>query len=259
MSRFSHYEQCPRCLEKGRDNRGDNLARYVDGGGHCFACGYYIPVKRYSKPIQKEEINGAKSIPADFSREDVPARAWEWLLQWGLPYSYWKPFVGWSEKDSRLVITFGSEFSIGRYIPEAALAVPSKDTKVPRKWYVYGNSHQSAHVFGDYQKSKEVVLVEDPISAHKLAFSPAPKDGVDHEVVGRTAIPLFGTRVFDRLVPVLRHIGLPLVFWLDKDQEHTMPKKCDGLATLTGLGVRYVVTDNDPKALSFEAIGATLA
>lgn len=248
MSRFSHYEGCPRCIEKGRDSRSDNLARYVDGGGHCFACGLHIFPKHYIKPEKKEEINGSKSLPIDFRREDVPARAWEWLLQWGLPYSYWKPFVGWSEKDSRLVITFGSEFSVGRLIlSEESVAVSGSHAQ-RRKWFTYGNSHQSAHVFGDYQKSKEVVLVEDPISAHKLG-----------SIMGRTAVPLFGTRVFDRLVPVLRHIGLPLVFWLDKDQEHTMARKSDGLATLTGLPVRFVVTDADPKALSFEKIDSILS
>lgn len=32
-------EPCEQCREEGRDNAGDNLARYADGHAHCFACG----------------------------------------------------------------------------------------------------------------------------------------------------------------------------------------------------------------------------
>ena len=34
-------EQCPKCAERGGDSSGDNLARYADGHGHCFNCGYH--------------------------------------------------------------------------------------------------------------------------------------------------------------------------------------------------------------------------
>ena len=34
-------EQCPRCAENGNDNSCDNLARYNDGHGYCYACKYY--------------------------------------------------------------------------------------------------------------------------------------------------------------------------------------------------------------------------
>jgi twinkle protein len=32
-------ERCPTCASRGFDFNGDNLARYADGHGHCFACG----------------------------------------------------------------------------------------------------------------------------------------------------------------------------------------------------------------------------
>lgn len=250
MSKFQYYEQCPKCLEKGRDNRGDNLAVYADGGKHCFSCGYHVFPKSYIKP-EKEEINDTKVLPADFTRE-VPGAAWEWLLQYGLPYSYWVGQVGWSEQNQRLVFPVKTgervDFSIGRLIEPREQAVEQGATQLAlpsgktgnhasrRKWYAWGNCHQTTHVWGDYLQAKEAVLVEDLISAHKLGT-------VDH----RIALPLFGTRIFDKLVPVLRHIGLPLVLWLDKDQEQTMPNKCNGLAALTGLQVRYVSTELDPK------------
>ncbi|MCP4741282.1 MAG: toprim domain-containing protein [Actinomycetales bacterium] len=34
-------EPCPDCRENGRDNSGDNLVRYSDGHGYCFACERY--------------------------------------------------------------------------------------------------------------------------------------------------------------------------------------------------------------------------
>lgn len=34
-------EPCPKCRENGNDNSGDNLIRYSDGHGYCFACEYY--------------------------------------------------------------------------------------------------------------------------------------------------------------------------------------------------------------------------
>ncbi len=36
-----HKERCPACTENGGDWDGDNLARYSDGHGYCFACGHY--------------------------------------------------------------------------------------------------------------------------------------------------------------------------------------------------------------------------
>tara|TARA_R110001592_G_scaffold305451_3_gene578058 strand:- start:456 stop:2198 length:1743 start_codon:yes stop_codon:yes gene_type:complete len=34
-------EACPKCRGNGRDNSGDNLARYSNGGAYCFSCEYY--------------------------------------------------------------------------------------------------------------------------------------------------------------------------------------------------------------------------
>ncbi len=34
-------ERCPRCEENGRDNSGDNLARYNDDHAYCYSCKYY--------------------------------------------------------------------------------------------------------------------------------------------------------------------------------------------------------------------------
>lgn len=40
MAQVVGKEACPECRSIGRDNSGNNLARYSDGGAHCFSCGY---------------------------------------------------------------------------------------------------------------------------------------------------------------------------------------------------------------------------
>lgn len=244
MAKRVTYEPCPKCREIGRDNAGDNLVVYPDSGGHCFACGFHRYPSRNLNPYLEssvKEVNATAVLPTDFSRE-VPNHAWQWLLQYGLGYKYWQPHVGWSEKDSRLVFTVGNpaEFSIGRFI-----AKPNSGTESKRKWFVWGESHKTPHIFGDYSKSKEIVLVEDLISAHKVGQVTA-------------CIPLFGTKVFDSVYPALRHIKLPIVIWLDKDQEQTFPKKAAHLRLLTGLNTRYISTNEDPKCLGFDKINSLL-
>lgn len=128
MSQFSHYEACPKCRSNGRDNRGDNLAVYRDGSVHCFSCGYHkFSVFNYWKNRKLKELNdGPKSLcPADYTR-DVPAGAWKWLLQYGLPHSYWRDLVGYSPYECRLVFDVRTEsgvaFRIGRYVGEEVRA-----------------------------------------------------------------------------------------------------------------------------------------
>jgi hypothetical protein len=207
------------------------------------ACGYHVFPKHYVRQEPKEQINAAV-LPTDFSRE-IPSHALKWLLQYELPLSYWRPFIGWSEKDMRLVITVGKgpEFSIGRYLPSEGRS--STNERQPRKWYVWGNCHKHAHILGDYTNSQQIVLVEDVISACKVAKITA-------------CVSLFGTTIFNSCIPILRYIGLPIVLWLDKDQEHTMPKKCNWLSLMAALPCRYVVTDNDPKECSFTKIKEVL-
>ena len=47
MSEFVRHEPCPKCGSK------DNLARYSDGGVHCFGCGFHPRVNK-SPYLNKE-------------------------------------------------------------------------------------------------------------------------------------------------------------------------------------------------------------
>lgn len=185
-------------------------------------------------------VNESKSLlPADFTRE-VPATAWQWLLQYGIPWHHWKESCGYSPKEQRLVFRVESEgqlqFSIGRYVGGRS------EGHEPRKWYVWGDCHKHCHVLRQPDANgSSVVLVEDLISAHKVAFS-------------TTAVPLFGTKIHPCHMYYLQNSNENVVLWLDKDQELNVKKQAVQLAALIGREVKVVTTDNDPKLLSNEQI-----
>jgi hypothetical protein len=238
MARFVRYDRCPSCVERGNDTRGDNLGVYDDGGSHCFSCGYHrFPRGYWPHRVDDDVKENAALLPFDFTRE-VPTTAWKWLLQYGLPYSYWKAHCGYSPKDQRLVFTVGTplQFSIGRYVGE-----PTDGQRVPRKWHCYGDSHKYTEVV-NRGASENVALVEDLISAHKIAAA------------GYTAVPLFGTRIHPCHLYYLRGVEGSITLWLDKDQEGLVKKQASWLQMMTGKPVKVLTTDKDPKTYSVEKI-----
>lgn len=234
MSKYV-YEACPRCIRNGKDSRGDNLVVYHNGHSHCFACGYHT-FPKYGKPQLIKEEHVPKSVrPADFTRE-VPTNGLQWLLQYGLPYSYWQRSLGYSkDHGERLVFTVGSPvaFSIGRLLTEP--------TRNSRKWYVWGDSHKHTEVIGESHQSEQLVLVEDLISAHKVGQV-------------NTAIPLFGTQLHPCHYYYLINANKPVILWLDKDQEFNMKKQALRLESIINKPVVLLTTDKDPKELSYDAI-----
>lgn len=241
MGKVVHYEPCPKCRREGRDRRGDNLARYADGGAHCFGnCGYFeLPRDLRKRKVKVENASQNKSVlPPDFSRE-VPASAWKWLFQWGLPYSYWKDSVGWSERDQRLVFLVGQgpAFSIGRFLGQAPTVA---GVRVPRKWWVYGDSNRYVALLGA-EKEGPVVLVEDLLSWHKVAQV-------------HPCIWLSGTKISDKVIATLIALKRPVTLWLDADQYPLLAPKLNRLQTFLRAPVRYIHTEKDPKAYTIEEI-----
>ena len=228
MSKFLSLEQCPRCAERGKDRHGDNLGVYSDGGKHCFSCGFHVnPSFRLKHLIERPINDNEKAVlPSDFQRS-IPTEGWKWLLQYGIPMSYWKAHCGYSEKEGRLIFTIGNptRFSIGR-----AIAVDK------RKWKVYGDKSCYVEVVSE-QLSDQVVLVEDVISAHKVGTI-------------TSAIPLFGTSIHDNVVKKLQELNRPVALWLDADQYTLLPKKLGRLQALLGVSVRHITTRKDPKGYS---------
>lgn len=119
----------------------------------------------------------------------------------------------------------------------------------PPKWLTYGDPHKHAEIIGETQTNKRVpiVLVEDLISAHKVAAC---------EVIG---VPLFGTEVSSAVLYYLMNSDNPVVLWLDKDQEGNVKKKAIRLQGLINRPIQLVTTDKDPKALSINEIKRELS
>jgi hypothetical protein len=251
---------CPRCRDRGGDRSGDNLVAFANGHWHCFNCSYHIfpqGMDRFKHGNESIRTEKSLNLPNDLTK-NIPTHALKWLLQYGLPYSYWQPYILWSETDSRLIFKVGEppEFYQGRYLPVGSggevrqgegLTLHDLSTRErgPRKWYCYGNAHQTAHLFGNPDTSRSIVLVEDLLSAHKVSQVNA-------------TIPLFGTNVFDSVVSVLRLYKKPVILWLDKDQNGNIIKKCNKINMLTGLPVNYIFTSDDPKAISLNDIKGLL-
>jgi hypothetical protein len=238
MNRRERREPCPKCRERGADRSGDNLVLFPDGGGHCFSCGHHVFGSQLAKLVKEEDGTKSEksSLPRDFTRE-VPATAWKWLLKFGLPYSYWKPYTGYSPADERIVLTVGNpiRFSQGRYLG-------SEEGK--RKWFFYGDPRSApVEILGDpyTDPTKRIVLVEDLISAHKVG-QVAP------------AICLFGTNISDEVIRVVKALRSPVVVWLDGDQYPTIHKKINRLQTFLSHTVFSVSTKRDPKDHSLEEI-----
>lgn len=231
MSRVIRHEPCPRCRERGQDRRGDNLGVYADGGYHCFNCGNHRNGKFQLTFVNKESNDHKKGVlPLDFTRQ-VPAECWKWLLKYGLPYSYWAPYCGYSPNENRLIITYGEpvRFSQGRAF-----------TVGDSKWKNYGDRYNHCEVLSP-QLAGPIAVVEDLISAHKIAqVSPA--------------LPLFGTSISDIAVKTLLAAKRPVVLWLDDDQYGLLPKKINRLQSLLGVSVGYVKTEKDPKEYSVSEI-----
>jgi Zn ribbon nucleic-acid-binding protein len=241
MSRFLRYEACPRCTSIGKDTRKDNLGVYDDDSKHCYACGYHESPKR--APIKREVIpNAIKALcPGDFTRE-IPNHAWHWLLQYGLPWSYWEDHCGYSETDERLIFKIGNPslaFSIGRWTPKH----PDEEPYTKRKWYMYGDNKRHCEVVGD--KGEYTVLVEDIVSAHKVG-----------QVT--TTIPLFGTGINEAIIYYLMTQHKPIKLWQDKDQQLLVYRRAARLQALTNCSVSVIITDKDPKCYSVQDIEGML-
>lgn len=263
MGTFVNHEACPSCREQGKDRQGNNLGVYSDGGAYCFSCGFTRRATHYS-PIIKERKQHDPLLPADYTRE-IPPQVWTWLLQFGLPPGYWEEQVGYSANHQRLIFSVGESpqavsFYTGRYTGEiddrpTSSSGSLSSSRKPAKWHHYGNPHLRPTLYGNPFEAKECVLVEDLISAHKIAFSP---HGGSKSQEARVVAPLFGTRVVDEFIPVLRHLQMPVCMWLDKDQEQHAAKRAKRLSILLQQPVRYVFTEADPKSLSFSRIQEVL-
>ena len=71
------HEACPSCRGLGNDNSGDNLARYSDGHGYCFACNYHeqgngVITKKETRVLEWTPLAGERvALSQRRLREDI--------------------------------------------------------------------------------------------------------------------------------------------------------------------------------------------
>lgn len=87
-----------------------------------------------------------------------------------------------------------------------------------------------------------MILVEDIVSAHKV------------KEAGFSALPLFGSSVYPKVISTLRALKRPTRLWLDLDQWGLLPPKLNRLQAFLNVPVRFIRTDKDPKEYSLEEI-----
>lgn len=209
-SNFIKHEPCPKCGSR------DNLARYSDGSGYCFGCGYkerrtHLPE---AVPTQKKYFHLV---------DKLPQRNVEWLRKYDLT---------------------DDEISIFKYSPELdrhvftdGMYYEMRDvTNKKRKSLSFGE--KPLVIFGNHGGT--IVLVEDIVSAIKVSRV-------------TDAQPLFGSYIESDRLQSLFKAYRSLVIWLDRDK-YAQALKFARTASFIGFKVKVVSTPKDPKECSMEEI-----
>lgn len=230
LIKFSRHEPCPKCRERGKDKAGDNLARYVNGKGFCFSCGYRENSQQTATQIHQKMVEITPEPPKDLSRT-IPAANWTWLSQYLTPEQINKNFW-YSEKMQRHVFRHLSFYE--------ARSVTGAEPKS------YSVGEKPSIVFSKEDLPQDtLVLVEDVVSAIKLG-----------ELI--PAFPLFGSGPSVSQRDFLRTSGFSnIIIWLDRDK---YTRSLWMRKYLTGLGknARVISTTKDPKDYTLEQLSSVL-
>lgn len=232
--------RCPECAKLGKDNNKDNLAVYSDGHSYCYSCGYTVHINKltsFGKPQQKQE-HPLVMLPYDCD-VNYPHKAIAWVEQYELGRSsLLEHNVLWSEKEQRLIFpVFGDNGVIawqGRYFGEDEKKLKNQ------KWFGKGDLKNTFHILG---KGDILVLTEDIISSIKCS-----KFGM--------SMCLFGSHIgverFQRLYKLFKN-EIEVVIWLDYDKASEAVKE-SRKGQLVGLNTRVIITEKDPKELTYKQI-----
>lgn len=214
MSLCIAHEPCPECGSR------DNLARYDDGHGWCFGCGYFERGDRPKARMPAKAPRTASELPNDLTGY-LPSRNREWLFKYGL-----KPWqVDWFKYspslDRHVYVVTGEH---GQPVYWEARSVTGAKPKT------LSHGEKPVHVFNP--SCNTLVLTEDIISAIRVSNHYA-------------AMPLFGAHLNDKnlLTITLRYDRI--VVWLDEDKYREAVKIKKRIEVFKKSLVIH--TDKDPK------------
>ncbi len=145
-------EACPKCRENGRDNSGDNLARYSNGGAYCFSCEYY------------ERGEGSAVVEPSPSAFKVYRGAIKSLDHRKIDTKPCRVF-GYQTADIR-----GKDIEIANYFKDGTLV--AQHMRGPDKTFHWVGSPRGCELFGQHlwgNGGKKIVITEGEIDALTVA------------------------------------------------------------------------------------------
>lgn len=215
-------KQCPRCASYGKDTRKDNLHVYPDGSCYCFSCKLYIasPLTQENISNQIKKMEETKNIivpeqetEINFSKltTKIPSHVRNYLASKYIDPNFRHGTLYWDEKDEFLV--YPVHDADGKIV-FASCRYFGKNPEHPR--YVNKGSYKyNPVVFGEEDKTNVVFVVEDFLSALRIASIKNPASGG-----GYCAYPMFGSIPYSRHMLKLTGLFLACAFFLDPDKRY---------------------------------------
>lgn len=253
MKGFSHHESCPNCGSK------DNLARYADGSAWCFGCHYrerrnaqnWSPTAHAEDTLEREEH---PSKPDDCGTS-FSSTAVEWLGQFYLDIpTAIRHGVVYSPSRDQIVYQLGNVWQARNLRVGGALG---NSGRVRSKNFTSGNVNECTHIYGadstsgglsgvngQEDPSRTLVIVEDPVSAIRIASL-------------RDSMPLLGSHLATRRLNAIAGLYRSVVLWLDSDKLKEARAIAER-AQLIGITARVIYTDLDPKCYTLEELKGIL-
>lgn len=255
-SPFLGHEPCPKCRAEGKDRDGNNMGRWEDGHGYCFA-GHRTVYKADNITLLEQvtamhhrEATTPKvlQLPAD-CQSTIGHRALTWLAQYGIMLDEIKENeILWSDFRDQLLFPFRD--STGHLMAYQARCFRPPIGQAFTKWINYGDLGDLTHIIEKEEWTKgpdtflyspaTLVIVEDIVSAIKVGRQ-------------RRTMPLFGSSLSLRRALRLRYLANNIIFWLDADKFKESVDFSKQLQ-MYGIECRSIFTEKDPKTYSDEQI-----
>lgn len=242
-----HQERCPKCAERGQDNKGDNLAVYNDGHVYCFSCGYNYGGNGFSSFHVKQHVKEHKvSLPND-SDINYSIKSIQWIEKYHLTKEdLLRNNVLFSEKGVNFKRK-GNFYTADNVLifpvwgqDEQLLAYQARyfgDNKDIPKWIGRGDMKEVYNILEG--SDKKIVLVEDIVSAIRV------------QQAGYTSMPVYGNNVKNRFKRLYTLGYKDIIIWLDPNMYSEMIRQG---RYAYGCNIHIIFSGKDPKEYTNEEI-----
>jgi hypothetical protein len=235
--RMTHFLKHTSCIKCGSS---DANGIYSDGSSYCFSCqGFkssrispYVSQQLCNEQVSKSD-GTIIALPQD-ATTDYSVSAVDWFSQYQISVATAKKRgLVYSAQRNQLIFTFYDESKNLLAWQARNLSAISKG----RRYFTQGDVNELLPIYHSAVPTRELVIVEDCLSAIKLAG------------LGRCAMPLLGSGISHKRLARLRPFYDLLDVFLDGD----MWPKAQSIAKqaqMIGFKTRAVYSHSDPKELS---------